>query len=65
MDANPSDGLCADITGDCTLRAAVQEANALEGADTISIPAGVYTLTIEGADERLCRVRRPGYHRAV
>ena len=50
-DANPSDGLCADINGDCTLRAAVQEANALEGADTISIPAGVYTLTIEGADE--------------
>ncbi|HET9907034.1 MAG TPA: PxKF domain-containing protein [Anaerolineales bacterium] len=52
VDAFPGDGLCeTDITGDCTLRAAVQEANARDGANTISIPAGVYTLTIEGADE--------------
>jgi CSLREA domain-containing protein len=54
VDANPGDGQCeTDITGDCTLRAAVQEANELEGADTISIPAGVYTLTMEGAGEDL------------
>ncbi|HMD81102.1 MAG TPA: choice-of-anchor Q domain-containing protein, partial [Anaerolineales bacterium] len=51
VDALPGDGLCKTITGDCTLRAALQEANELEGADTISIPAGVYTLTIEGAEE--------------
>ena len=52
VDANPGDGLCeTDVTGDCTLRAAVQEANALEGADTISIPAGTYTLAMEGAGE--------------
>ena len=52
LDADPGDGLCeTDITGDCTLRAAVQEANALEGADTITIPAGEYKLTMEGAGE--------------
>ena len=52
VDAIPGDGSCeTDITGDCTLRAAVQEANALEGADTISIPVGTYTLTIERAGE--------------
>jgi CSLREA domain-containing protein len=51
-DANPGDGLCkTDISGDCTLRAAIQEANALEGADTVSIPGGMYTLTMEGAGE--------------
>src|SRR5215211_81227 len=51
-DANPGDGLCkTGITGDCTLRAAIQEANELAGADTVSIPAGTYALTIEGAGE--------------
>ena len=54
VDANPGDGLCeTDITGDCTLRAAIQEANTLAGADTISIPEGTYTLTMEGAGEDL------------
>jgi CSLREA domain-containing protein len=52
VDANPGDGLCeTDITGDCTLRAAIQESNALAGADTISIPAGTYTLAITGTGE--------------
>ncbi len=51
-DANPRDGLCETSTsGECTLRAAIQQANALEGSDTISIPAGTYTLSIEGAGE--------------
>lgn len=45
-DANPGDGVCASAAGDCTLRAAVQEANALPGADAITLPAGTYTLTI-------------------
>ena len=54
VDVNPSDGLCeTDIAGECTLRAAIQEANALAGADTISIPEGTYTLTMEGAGEDL------------
>lgn len=51
VDANPSDGVCATTAGQCTLRAAIQQANALTGADTISIPAGTYTLTIPRTTE--------------
>src|SRR5215207_3647909 len=50
-DADPGDGLCQTTEGECTLRAAIQEANGLEGADSISIPAGTYTLTLEGSGE--------------
>ena len=32
-------------------RAAIQEANALTGADVIQVPAGVFTLNIAGAGE--------------
>jgi CSLREA domain-containing protein len=46
VDANPGDSYCADAGGACTLRAAVQETNAWEGADTITLPAGTYLLTI-------------------
>jgi len=35
----------------CTLRAAIQASNANSGTDTISLPAGVYTLTIAGRNE--------------
>ena len=45
VDANPGDGVCATASGDCTLRAAVEEANALVGADTVTVPAGTYTLS--------------------
>ena len=44
-DANPGDGVCDDGAGNCTLRAAIEEANALVGADTITLPAGSYILT--------------------
>jgi uncharacterized repeat protein (TIGR01451 family)/CSLREA domain-containing protein len=52
VDATPGDGICADAAGHCTLRAAIQEANALAGADTITLPTGLYTLTLTtaGAD---------------
>src|SRR5689334_24013888 len=52
-DINPGDGLCATDGGACTLRAAVQEANAFAGADSIFIPADQdgYTLSITGAGE--------------
>lgn len=57
VDANPGDGLCEISSGGpCTLRAAIQEANALDntdGPDRITIPAGTYTLSIEGIDEQL------------
>src|SRR6266540_6446463 len=51
VDASPGDGVCADATGACTLRAAVMETNALPGADEISLPAGTYVLSIPGAGE--------------
>jgi len=51
VDANPGDGLCSDDIGNCTLRAAIQEANSLEGADTVNIPTGIYVLTIQGIGE--------------
>jgi CSLREA domain-containing protein len=34
-DASPGDGCCADASGNCTLRAAIQEANATAGRDTL------------------------------
>lgn len=43
-DASPGDGFCSTVAGRCTLRAAVQEANAIAGKDTINIPAGTYTV---------------------
>jgi hypothetical protein len=44
-DINPGDGACLTSTGTCTLRAAVEEANALPGQDTINVPSGHYTVT--------------------
>jgi CSLREA domain-containing protein len=35
-DLNPGDGICTDGAGHCTLRAALQEANAGQGADAIN-----------------------------
>ena len=39
------DGVCETASGNgvCTLRAAVQEANALAGTDTIILPVGDFT----------------------
>jgi CSLREA domain-containing protein len=51
VDANPGDGLCVDAEGHCSLRAAIEETNALDGADTIALPAGTWVLTIAGKDE--------------
>lgn len=51
VDVAPGDGACATAGGSCTLRAAIQETNALPGTDAIFLPAGVYTLTIAGANE--------------
>ena len=50
-DAVPGDGFCADADGACSLRAAVQEANALAGADRIALPAGHYLLSLAGVRE--------------
>lgn len=41
-DANPGDGVCATASGVCSLRAAVEEANADSGARTIGLGPEVY-----------------------
>lgn len=53
VDATPGDGVCETAAGSgvCTLRAAIQESNALIDADRISLPAGIYSLTLIGANE--------------
>jgi len=44
-DAFLGDGIAADANGLTTLRAALEEANARAGADTITLPAGVFTIS--------------------
>src|SRR5690242_5131537 len=40
-DADPADGVCATALAECTLRAAIEQANAIAGeAHTITLPAG-------------------------
>jgi CSLREA domain-containing protein len=66
-DAGPGNGVCADASGACTLRAAVEETNALPGADAISVPAGEYSgalsisdsVTIDGAGAATTVIRGP------
>jgi hypothetical protein len=53
VDAVPGDGICATSFRRCTLRAAVQEANARPGADVVLVPAGAYLLSIAGTEEDL------------
>jgi hypothetical protein len=52
-DAVRGDGVCETVAGNgiCTLRAAIQETNAHVGADTITLPAGIYQLTLLGTFE--------------
>src|SRR5437867_1778102 len=47
----PGDGVCLTANGECTLRAAIQETNALAGADTVNVPSGTYPLSLTGANE--------------
>ena len=50
-DSNTSDGNCDDGTGTCTLRAAIQQANAVPGSDVIEfgIGSGAQTITPNSA----------------
>jgi CSLREA domain-containing protein len=49
---SPGDGVCESTVGGCTLRAAVQEANASPHADTIRIGDGhTYVLSVVGSGE--------------
>lgn len=51
-DIAPGDGVCETGPGNatCTLRAAIMEANASPGQDTIHVPSGTFTLTRIGYD---------------
>jgi len=51
VDADTSDGICRDSGGACSLRAAIQQANALAGDDTIQLSAATYALSIAGGDD--------------
>lgn len=51
IDTNPGDGTCKTAVGPCTLRAAVQEANALPGADVVELGSGPYGITLPGRNE--------------
>ncbi|MBK8137178.1 MAG: CSLREA domain-containing protein [Chloroflexi bacterium] len=46
VDANIGDGVCATSGAVCTLRAAINEANASQPGSTIAVPAGTYLVTI-------------------
>jgi parallel beta-helix repeat protein len=48
-DAVPGDGYCLTSGGDCTLRAAIQEANAMPGENTIIFDPGVTTVILQSA----------------
>ncbi len=55
VDPTPADGVCDVEPGtpgeQCTLRAAVETADAVVGADVILVPAGTYLLTLEGTGD--------------
>ena len=52
-DANKGDGVCEATVGvgDCTLRAAIQEANALPGIQQVTLSAVTYPLTRSGVGQ--------------
>ena len=51
VDATPGDGSALTVGGTTTLRAAIQEANALAGDDIIQLPAGIIQLLLFGSAE--------------
>jgi CSLREA domain-containing protein len=51
IDVDPGNGFCMTTSGTCTLRAAIQETNALPGSDLITLPVGTYTFSIAGENE--------------
>lgn len=51
VDANPGDGVALDASGNTSLRAAVQEANATPGEDTIVLPDELIQLFTPGRGE--------------
>ncbi len=60
-DVTPGNGICETAFGNgtCTLRAAIEEANALGGANTITVPAMTITLTLCHCTRMLSRTSPP------
>lgn len=50
-DSDPGDGAAQTATGETTLRAAVEEANATAGVDSIDVPDGLFELMISDAGD--------------
>lgn len=50
IDVNPGDGAAANGSGETSLRAAIQEANALTGSSRIVLPSGVFQVTLTGTE---------------
>lgn len=63
-DAAPGNGVCADASGNCTLRAAIQEANGLAGDDIINfnlpVPSTILLTTAELSIASSVSVNGPG-----
>jgi CSLREA domain-containing protein len=51
VDVAVGDGVCGDHNGLCTLRAAIQEANALPGQQTIALGPSMHYATLDGDQE--------------
>lgn len=51
-DSNAGDGVCSTGSGVCSLRAAIEETNALPGADTIALPSSIYLITLGDGDDK-------------
>jgi len=50
-DADPDDGVCDTGSRECTLRAAIQEANARAGLQIVRLQKGAYLLTLNGMSD--------------
>lgn len=55
LDAAVGDGVCLSTGGECSLRAAIMEANAMPGVDTVQVPAGTYLLSRAGRNDDLAQ----------
>src|SRR6185369_10018713 len=51
VDRDASDDLCRTKAGDCSLRAAVMQANASPGHDIIRVRSGTYVLGLTGEED--------------
>jgi large repetitive protein len=56
IDRNLGDGQCETSAGTCTMRAAIQEANANPGPDVIRVLPGIYAIAIAPINENAANV---------